>query len=271
MPYVEIQKRKIYYEVHGEGDVLVILNGIMMSHKSWEKFREVLSKSHKIIFIDFLDQGKSEKMDEPYTQALQVEIVYGVLQHLGVQKIHLLGISYGGEVALQFTLKYGEIVNKLLLFNTTSCTNSWLKDIGKGWISAASTYNPEGFYNVAIPIVYSPMFYTRNREWMNGRKKILYQVFDKAFLEAMIRLIQSAENYDVRDELYKIKQHTLVVSSEYDYLTPIEEQCKIKEGIQKSYHVVISGCGHASMYEKPMEFISLVKGFLGIEKEVNIV
>lgn len=271
MPYTNYKNKKIYYEVHGEGTPLVILNGIMMSHGSWQAFVEELSKNNKLILLDFLDQGKSDKMDESYKQDIQVEVVKTVIDELKLEKINLFGISYGGEVALQFALKYEELLNRLILFNTTSYTNPWLQDIGRGWINAAEANNKEAFYNVTIPIIYSPSFYTKNIEWMNKRKDFLYKVFNEDFLEAMIRLIESAEGYDIRNKIDKINTNTLVVSSEYDFVTPANEQEYIKEKIKNSTYIMIKDSGHASMYEKPIEFLSILKGYLSIVNFTKIV
>lgn len=271
MPYVSYKNKKIYYEVYGEGSPLVILNGIMMSHGSWQVFVEELSKNNKIILLDFLDQGKSDKMEESYKQDIQVEVVKAVIDELKLNKINLFGISYGGEVALQFAIKYEELLDKLILFNTTCYTNPWLQDIGRGWINAAEDNNREAFYNVTIPIIYSPSFYTKNIEWMNKRKEFLYNVFNEDFLKSMIRLIESAEGYDVRKYIDKIKTKTLVVSSEYDFITPASEQEYIKDKIKNSAYIMIKDSGHASMYEKPIEFLSILKGFLSIENYTKIV
>lgn len=271
MAFVEYKGKNIYYEVYGDGEPIVILNGIMMSHISWSFCIPELCRNNKVILLDFLDQGKSDKMDSLYKQDIQVEVVKTVIDKLKLDKINLFGISYGGEVALQFALKYRSFLNKLILFNTTSCTNVWLKDIGRGWINAAETVDPETFYNVTIPVIYSPSFYNKNIEWMNRRKEILYKVFQKEFLMAMIRLIQSAEGYDIRDRLNEINTDTLIVSSEHDFITPVIEQEYLYKNITNSKYILIRECGHASMYEKPNEFIGILKGYLSVKKEIKIV
>ena len=270
MPYLKYKEKNIYYEVHGEGKPLVIFNGIMMSHKSWYLLLPELSRNNKIILLDFLDQGNSEKMNTLYKQDLQVEVAKAVIDNLGLEKVNIFGISYGGEVAMQFALKYGNMVDKLLLFNTTAKTSPWLRDIGRGWVNAAELNSAETFYNVTIPIIYSPKFYSENEEWMINRKKTLLNVFNKEFLEAMIRLIHSAEGYDITERIKDINNDTLVVSSELDFVTPIGDQDLIQKEIKNSKYVIIKDCGHASMYEKPNEFLSILLGYLLLEKDVKI-
>jgi len=272
VPEILYNNKKIHYDVYGEGEPLILLNGIMMSHLSWQLFMPRLSKDKKVILFDFLDQGKSSKLQGvDYKHDLQVEVLKTLIEHLNSKKVNILGISYGGEIALQFAIQYPEYINKLLIFNTTSYTTPWLKDIGRGWINAAETYNPQTFYNVSIPYIYSPLFYTKNYEWMEKRKKFLNDVFTKDFLEAMVRLIVSAEEYDIRHKLKEIEADTLVVGSDYDFVTPLFEQEYIHNNIRGSKFMVIKNCGHASMYEKPNEFVSLINGFLSIEESLSIV
>jgi len=254
--------KAIYYEVHGEGEALVIFNGIMMSTASWAIFLPELAKNNQVILFDFFDQGQSTKLDHEYSQDLQVEAAEALINHLELEKINLFGISYGGEVAMHYALKNKARVNKLLLFNTTAWTNPWLVDIGHGWVQAARVGNKELFYNATIPIIYSPMFYTKNMEWMNERKAFLYEVFTEDFLNGMIRLTNSAESHDVRDRLSELNGiKTLVVGSEYDFITPDHDQKFIHENIAGSELVILKNCGHASMYELPASFLTLVKGF----------
>lgn len=272
MPKMLYHDRKVYYEVYGEGEPLILLNGIMMSHLSWKLFIPELTKDKKLILFDFLDQGKSDKLENlDYKHDLQVEVLKALIDHLNLEKANILGISYGGEIALQFAIKYQEYINKLLIFNTTSYTNPWLNDIGRGWINAAKTYNAETFYNVSIPYIYSPLFYTNNYEWMKNRKELLHDVFTKDFLEAMVRLIFSSEGYDIRQKIKEIKIDTMVVGSDYDFITPLLEQEYIHNEIEGSKFMVIKNCGHASMYEKPNEFVSLINSFLSIEKDLSII
>ncbi|MPM62754.1 2-hydroxymuconate semialdehyde hydrolase [bioreactor metagenome] len=204
-------------------------------------------------------------MEGAYTQAIQVELVHALLERLKLDKVSVMGISYGSEVALQLALAYPTKVEKLILFNATAATGPWLKDIGDAWNKAS--VDGEGYYLTTIPVIYSPEFYKKNKEWMDRRREILVPVFSNpAFSGSMVRLTRSAEGYDVRDQLSKISAPTLVVSSQQDYLTPVEEQVYIAAHIPRCDHVIIPGCGHASMYEKPVLFTSVVLGFVNNSK-----
>jgi len=92
------------------------------------------------------------------------------------------------------------------------------------------------------------------------------------FIEAMIRLTNSSRSYDIADRLGEISVPTLIVSCQQDYLTPVEEQQYLANHIPNSHYVILPNCGHASMYEQPLLYASLVLGFCNNTKtEYHIV
>lgn len=262
MATFKFQGKNVYYETHGEGKPLILLNGIMMSTRSWGIFKEAFSKDNRLILLDFLDQGQSDKLEEPYTQDLQVEVLKALMDELGYEKVNLLGISYGGEVALNFITKHEDRVERLVLFNTSHRTSPWLKDIGDAW--NLSRDNALDYYLTTIPVIYSPEFYNRNRTWMEERKKLLTStVFsDKAFMDSMVRLTVSAETHDVTEALRNVQTRTLIVSSENDFITPKEEQEELHKLLKNSDHVILPKTGHGSMYERPALFTALTLGYV---------
>ncbi len=268
MEYLDFKGKKVYYETYGQGKPIVLLNGIMMSTVSWQAFKEVLSANNQLILVDFLDQGRSDKMEGmSYTQDIQVEALKALFDELRLEKVNIVGISYGGEVALEFSVKYEEYIERLVLFNTTAKTTPWLKDIGVAW--NRSIGDPLDYYCTTIPVIYSPKFYNEQSEWMNNRKALLTEkVFSqKSFMDSMVRLTESADNHDVISKLPKIKIPTLIVSCENDYITPMSEQKLLHELISTSELVVLPNTGHGSMYERPVLFVTLILGFINRTQE----
>ena len=256
------QDKDIHIEVYGEGEPIVLLNGIMMSTSSWKPFISVLSKQNKLILVDFLDQGKSSRMDERYPIAIQADVIKCALDALEIPKAHIAGISYGASAAMHFAAKYPDSVDKLLLFNCVSYSSPWINEIGNGW--SAARHSPEAYYHATIPIIYSMNFYNTNLDWLESRKDFLIEnIFNnKEFLDAMDRLLYSASQHDIREKLGEIKAKTLVVGSRDDALTPVAEQAYIYEQIPDAEFVIVEDCGHASMYEKPNCFTALLTGFV---------
>ncbi|NYB75696.1 alpha/beta hydrolase [Sedimentibacter hydroxybenzoicus DSM 7310] len=264
MPKLLIKGKNMFYEIHGEGEPIVILNGIMMSTASWMPFIDAFSKNNKLILIDFVDQGKSDKMEVQYTQDFHVEMLNELFDRLNIEKVHLVGISYGGEVAQRFALKYEHRLLSLILSNTTSYTNRMLKDIGEGWIKAAETYDGSTFFKATMPYIYSRKFYEDNIHWLTEREKSFGVSLKQEWYDGFVRLVRSAEDLNITDELSKIKVPTFIIGAEYDATTPVKNQEKIQKRIENSKLIMIKDSGHAAMYEKPYEFAAAVLGFTRI-------
>lgn len=272
MSILNFKNYQVHYEINGTGDAILILNGIMMSTKSWEPFVNSLSKHNQLIRVDFLDQGQSSRLTGEYTQEIQVEVVLALLDHLKIEKINLVGISYGGEVSILFASMHPSRVKRLLLFNTAAYTSPWLAEIGHKWNSIGRLRDGKTYYQATIPVIYSPSFYEQKLEWMKKRETILNPVFSNpVFLDAMERLTNSAEKYDARNIIKNIKAKTLIVAADEDYLTPMPNQKELHQIIANSELIIIPGVGHASMYEVPMLFASLVLGFVLTEDETYLI
>lgn len=262
MPKVIIDGKNVHYETYGEGEPLVLLNGIMMSTLSWAGFKEILSQNNKLVLVDFLDMGQSDTNENEYTQDLHVDTLKELFIRLNFPKVHLAGVSYGGEVAIRFALKHPNMVSSLILANTTAYTFEALKDIGRCWDYAAATHDGSIFFAATMPSIYSPEFYEKNKDELRSREDLFKKALTPEWYESFRRLNRSSLNHDVRKQLGEINVPTLVIGAEYDALLPVRCQEEIYHGIKNSNMVVIKECGHAAMYEKPIEFSSAILGFL---------
>lgn len=262
MPYINIDGKNIYYREYGSGEPVVFLNGVMMSTSSWAPFIKTVSKDYRMITVDLLDQGRSDSCENEYTIETQSEILKEVIDNLDLDKIHLVGMSYGGKVALSFTTKYQSIVKSLILSNTDSYTTNIMKEIGKGWAYAASTLDGEIFSTVIFPYMYSSNYYAENADDIEEKKKAISKVLKEKWKDRFIRNLGSALNYNVSHLMKNIEIPTLIISSEFDAITPIKHQQYINKHIDGSTWKIIEGAGHAAMYEKPDQYISIIMEFL---------
>jgi pimeloyl-ACP methyl ester carboxylesterase len=249
---------------------LLLLNGIFMSCASWSAFVPAFTKSNRLILLDFIDQGLSDKAGGEYSQALQEGIVPALLDELGIEAAHIAGVSYGGEIAMKTAIRHPGRVRKLVLANTAAYTSKWLLDIGRSWEYAYESYDGRRFFKTCIPIIYSPQYYEDNYEWAMAREELFAKAFTAEIYDAFGRLTRSAENHDEREGLPSVKAPTLVISSELDFVTPLFHQTELARLIPGAGHVTIQGAGHASMYEKPYEFTALLLGFINSGAE-NII
>jgi len=267
MSFIKYKNHNVYYNIDGDlnsdKEIIILINGIMMSSLSWEIFKESFTENNTLIRFDMIDQGESSKSLVDYDLDLQVDVLNELILELKLDNVNLVGISYGASIGLKYSIKYPDKVKKLILANGVAKTSPWLKAIGDGWNQVAAFRDGLAYYNISIPYIYSPKFYVKNIEWMEERKNMLIPLFSNpVFLDSMVRLTKSAENHDTTKSLNLIKANTLIISSEFDFLTPEFEQRYLYENIKDSKLIHLPDAGHASMYEKPELFTALVLGFI---------
>jgi len=119
MAMVKANGIEFYYEIHGEGAPLVLLEGLGYSTWMWYKQVEELAKHFKVIIFDNRGVGKTEKPDMDYTIDLFAEDTAEILSEIDVHKAHILGVSMGGFIGQAFVAKYPEMVDKLVLCSTS--------------------------------------------------------------------------------------------------------------------------------------------------------
>src|SRR4030042_1123751 len=99
MPKANVNGANIYYEVHGRGEPLVMIMGLGGGCKGWYFQTRALKKHYRVIVFDNRGIGKSAKATEPYTIGNMAADVLGLMDHLGIDKAHVLGMSLGSLVA----------------------------------------------------------------------------------------------------------------------------------------------------------------------------
>lgn len=120
MPTVRVIDINIYYEIHGQGEPLVMIAGYGDDSSIW--FRQVpgLSKEYEVIIFDNRGTGRSSKPDALYTIRMMADDLAGLMDAIGIQVAHIYGHSTGGMIAQEFALCYPKKVKTLILACTVA-------------------------------------------------------------------------------------------------------------------------------------------------------
>src|SRR5687768_15706247 len=109
----------LYYEVHGEGPALVLVMGIGYDSSLWTLAQvPALSTQFRVVLVDNRDAGRSSKASHSYSIADMADDLVGLLDALGIQRTHLMGLSMGGMIAQEFALRYPDRLDRLVLAGT---------------------------------------------------------------------------------------------------------------------------------------------------------
>src|SRR5438270_10481819 len=101
--FADVNGSRLYYEMMGEGHPLVLIHGGYMDRRMWDDQFAAFAEHYQVIRYDVRGFGKTELPQAPYSDR---QDLYDLLQALGVTKTLLLGLSLGGEVAIDFTLEH---------------------------------------------------------------------------------------------------------------------------------------------------------------------
>ncbi len=121
MASAQIGEIQINYETYGnKGPPLIMILGLGQDMATWGLQISELSSHFKLIVFDNRDSGKSSLCKENYSTEDMAQDTIGLMDHLGIERAHLLGTSMGGMIAQQVAIKAPERVNSLILAGTTS-------------------------------------------------------------------------------------------------------------------------------------------------------
>ncbi len=267
MPYFEYSKDvTLYYEEHGnpEGkETIVFLNGVMASAASWSVLWPVFERAgFRVIAHDFKGQLKSSKPEGPYTFAQHCEETKALLEYLGVEKAHLVGTSYGGEVAMKFAVMFPEMTKSISVIDSVSELDPVCKGFVVGWKVLCDTGDGETFFWGMVPSIYGPEFIEKNMDMLTARAKAIKDN-PNHYLEGQKILYDTfAEDVYMTDELPKIKCPALIICAENDILKPPKFSKILADNIPDAEYVTIPGAAHVVFFEKTKEVETAIFGFI---------
>ena len=113
--YADVNGMKMYYEVSGSGDPLIVLHGSYMNIPSMGEIIPRLAKTHKVYALEFQGHGRTNDIDRPITYPNLADDVAGFMDVTGVQKADVFGYSLGAMAGLQFAIRHPEKVDQLIM------------------------------------------------------------------------------------------------------------------------------------------------------------
>ncbi len=261
MPHIRVNDINLYYELHGSPNapVLVLNNGIIMNAaSSWVFQTKALSAHYRVLQYDCRGQGQSDHPESPYSMEMHADDLAALLLALDIDSAHIAGISYGGEVAQAFALKYPEKTRSLILIDTVSEVGTELRLVVDSWVDALKAEDPLAFFNATVPWNFSSAWIEANSAILENAKE-RYKLLD---FPAVIRLCDAFFAVDFTERLAEINIPTCIMVGERDLLKGISYAEILKAAIPHAEYHVLMGAGHASCWERPEEFNSVLLGFL---------
>jgi 3-oxoadipate enol-lactonase len=201
---------------------------------------------------------QSDHPPGPYDMALHADDLAALMDALDISEAHIGGTSYGAEIGMVYAVKYPERTKTLIVTSAVSHIDPILRGFIDVWIAAARAEDPELFYRSVYPLTFSEGWIAANQPLLDQAR----QRYKKIDYEAMLALLLSFLELDIRDQLGRISAPTLVAVGELDILKPRRYSEIIANEIPGAELALIPGAGHAALWEQAGVFNTLILGFL---------
>lgn len=246
--FIEIANLKIAYQVKGSGTPIVLLHGWGAEANTFRYVIDQLSSTHQIYALDLPGFGLSEIPSEAWDASDYARIISTFFDQLNIDKVHLIGHSYGGRISIVLAAEQPERVNKLIL------------------VDSAGIIPPRTVkYHIQISLVKIGRLIRKCGAL--GRRladAIANRVGSKDYKQAgpMRATLVKSVNQNLRSILPNITAATLLIWGENDTDTPISFGKIMQDEIPNAELIILKDAGHYSFLDKPKEFCKSVEAFL---------
>jgi pimeloyl-ACP methyl ester carboxylesterase len=259
MDEVRVGDFSIWFERRGAGPPLVLLHGALSDSRSWRRQLDGLSDDFTLVAWDAPGCGRSSDPPEDFRLPDYADCLAAFINAIGVERPHVLGLSFGSGLALEFYRRHPAIPRTLILASAyAGWAGSLPPEVVKERVEEGlqqSEWPPEKVVDAFIPTLFSGSV---SDEVINETAAIISD-FHPVGLRTMLKAFAAA---DLRDVLPLIEIPTLLLYGEFDRRSPFNVATGLHSTIQTSKLVVIPGVGHECNVEAPETFNAEVRNFL---------
>lgn len=264
--FVEVNETKLYYEVLGEGHPLVLIHGGYMDRRMWDDQFGVFAENYRVIRYDVRGFGITELPQVPYSDR---QDLYELLKFLGVEKAHLLGLSLGGEIAIDFTLEHPEMVDALVLVGSPvhgfprelMFTEEQLRRQIQRWAPFEKAMQ-ERDIPAMVDLLMQDDTLVPSPQYPSARQRVRENLSEYSFAWVLDPAPKQELVPAAYERLTEIRVPTLIIVGGEDHFVLHKSADKLEQDIAGARKVTISETHHMPNMEKPEEFNRIVLNFL---------
>ena len=264
MPLISSNGVNLNYEVHGQGDPLLLIMGFGMSGAAWVPMLPFF-QGFQSIYFDNRGTGLSDKPDGPYTVAAMAEDASNLIRGLGLERVRVYGISMGGMIAQEFALNHPARLRGLVL----GCTMCGLAHSvpGDPETLAALQLKPSEPLAAQVERLLAACCakpFLASAKGQAVLKERVAEVMNYAITPPHTYQLHwgAVGGFDTFDRLPQIKAPTLVITGTSDLLVPDANSDIIKQRIPGARIHKLQGAGHVFFWEAPEDTAAVVTKFL---------
>lgn len=260
MPFARVNGIQMYYELHGTGPPLLLIEGLGCGLWCWKPLLPALARHHTVIAYDNRGVGQTDQPDMPYSIPLLADDAAGLLRTLDVARADVLGHSMGGYIAQELALLYPELVGSVVLAASALSGQSATPEF-QAAVAAVSGQPPAVALPALMDLVVAPGYWgTHPAElaWLL-RERIAALPPPHAYAAQSAAAIA----YNGRHRAGRIRQPVLVAGGLLDRVLPPLASRELAAAIPGARLSLFEDAGHYLFWEKTAEFVAVVHQFLG--------
>jgi len=231
------------------GPVVMMAHAMGTSHRIWDRQIPAL-KNYRVLRYDWRGHGDTDAPAGAYTLDQFLKDAVGLMDALGIDKVHWVGISTGGMIGQGLGIEFPERVLSLTLCNTTSFAGDWYR----GWVKERQQVVRESGMGPVWDMTKNLWF---TDDYVNAAGpdfEATRKVFVKTTVDGYIGGTSAVAELAYRDHLHRISCPTQIIAAGADTVTPVDHSETIRDRIAGSQLHVIDGQRHFSNIELPDEF-----------------
>ena len=260
MAWAELSDVRCYYELHGEGEPLLLIPGLGGDCRAWDAVAPVLANDFSLILIDNRGVGRSVARRKPCPLADYSCDIAELLDTLQLDRVHVLGLSLGGIIAQRFAIDHPSRVDRLVLVSCTDRFSPYLLRITALLGHSLRRFPRRKFVQMMELLCTAPLYLDANVEQIE--REVEDRVRNGPPARALGTQLRALLRSEVEPADYQIPVPTLVVAGEHDALIPNCYARLMAEKIPGSRYVLLPGAGHNPMSEVPDVVLPMIARFL---------
>jgi pimeloyl-ACP methyl ester carboxylesterase len=263
MPSVVANGIRINYEVHGDGQPVVLIPYLAADHACYAYQVAEYERYFRCFTVDLRGAGLTDKPEGPYTTELFADDIAAWMAAVGVGHAHVAGLSLGAATGMWLAAKYPDRVKSLSLHSAWTRTDSFLRVVVEGWQLMAQALDnvAEMVIQGILPWSLTPELYASRPEYVDSLAEFV-RGRPMPPVDAFLRQSQAVLLHDVGPQLSRIEAPTLITFGQRDLLTSTRFADPLRQGIRNSELTVFEDCSHTPIYERVEDFNSRTLAFL---------
>ena len=262
MPSVRVGDIDVYYTEVGVGEPLLLIMGFGGDHTAWAFQQGAFARRYRVVAFDNRGAGQTSAPDQPYTTAMMAADARGLMDALGIDRAHIIGVSMGGMIAQELALAHPERVRSLHLGCTFARADAYMLALNAAWRDMRIGLGRDQTLRTLALWLFAPTTYAERPDLV---EMLLQNALANPYPQSVAGFLRQGEAiaaHDAIDRLEAIRCPTLVSVAEDDILTPPRFSREIAKRIPGAELRLVPGAGHCYFLERPEVFNEISLDFL---------